>query len=796
MSKSVPRSFWRHQSGLIATRVLLVVLFVMMVAFVLYAMRLNTAVVSKFENRKWDIPATLYSRPLVLHQGAALSAKDLESWLKLLRYSHDDTSQTGRYQKNGQVYTIYTRGFHYGDADKDPKQLIEVHFDRNTIKSLKSSAPNTSGILRLEPIKIGSIYPDNLEDRLLITQEQIPKPLVDALIATEDRNFYQHHGISMRGVTRALFANLTGGQMQQGGSTITQQLIKNFYLNSERTLKRKINEALMAVLLETHYSKDEILLAYMNEINLGQNGQQSVNGFGIAAQFYFDKPLGELSLEQYALLVGLARGPSHYNPRKNPKRALQRRNTVLNSMLATGKIDTATHQDAINRPLGVVKTPAIARLQFPDFFDAVQRELKTHYRSEDLKNRGLRIISTLDPLAQQAADTAMTKQLSTLRKKGSRTQKLQGALVSAHPATGELVALVGSGSDFTGFNRAIDAKRQVGSLLKPVIYLTAFQSGQYNLTTPVNDTQTSYTVNGRSWTPKNYGGQSHGSVPLLTALAKSYNQAAVNVGMQLGLDAFKAQLGNLSITTDIPPYPSVMLGAIDLSPMQMLGMYQIFANGGAYTPIHTIRTVIDDKGRVLQRSQPRHQFRAPPQAVYLLNRGLQEVIKSGTAKAADSINNHLGLAGKTGTTNDNRDAWFAGYSGNYVSVVWVGRDDNQPIGLTGGSGALPIWMDYMKKLNLTAVNLPLPAGVTWQWMDGRLGLPTMESCPDARWLPVIDLYRPSQMSPCASAILYQQHAYQQMLEYNPFDDGGESFEPIPTQPPVFEESMMDEHFWR
>lgn len=329
-----------------------------------------------------------------------------------------------------------------------------------------------------------------------------------------------------------------------------------------------------------------------------------------------------------------------------------------------------------------------------------------------------------------------------------------------------------------------------------MIYLTAFQSGQYNLTTPVNDTQTSYTVNGRSWTPKNYGGQSHGSVPLLTALAKSYNQAAVNVGMQLGLDAFKAQLGNLSITTDIPPYPSVMLGAIDLSPMQMLGMYQIFANGGAYTPIHTIRTVIDDKGRVLQRSQPRHQFRAPPQAVYLLNRGLQEVIKSGTAKAADSINNHLGLAGKTGTTNDNRDAWFAGYSGNYVSVVWVGRDDNQPIGLTGGSGALPIWMDYMKKLNLTAVNLPLPAGVTWQWMDGRLGLPTMESCPDARWLPVIDLYRPSQMSPCASAILYQQHAYQQMLEYNPFDDGGESFEPIPTQPPVFEESMMDEHFWR
>ncbi|OAV00082.1 penicillin-binding protein 1B [Moraxella catarrhalis] len=764
MSKSLPCPNHR-QSGFVATGLLLIIILVMIAAFVVYAMYLNAAVVSKFEKRKWDIPATLYSRPLNLHQGANLSASELESWLKLLRYSSGNTNQTGRYQKNGQTYTIYTRGFNYGDTDKNPKQLIEVRFENGTIKSLKSTVPNPHGMVRLEPIKIGSIYPDNNEDRLLITADQMPKPLIDALIATEDRAFYRHYGISVRGITRALIANLSGGQVQQGGSTITQQLIKNFYLNSERTFKRKANEALMALLLELHYNKDEILLAYMNEINLGQNGNQSVNGFGIASQFYFDKPLGELSLDQYALLVGLARGPSHYNPRKNPERALDRRNTVLNNMLVTGKIDEATYQKAIEQPLGVVKSPAIAKPQFPDFFDVVQRELKTHYRQEDLQNRGLRIISTLDPLAQQAANTAMANKLGELRKKGSRTRDLQGALVSAHPATGELVALVGSGSEFTGFNRAIDAKRQVGSLLKPVIYLTAFQSGKYNLTTPVNDNQVTYTVGGRSWTPKNYGGNSHGSVPLLTALANSYNQAAVNVGIELGMNAFKAQMGNLSITADIPPYPSVMLGAIDLSPMQMLGMYQIFANGGAYTPIHTIRTVMDDKGRILQRSQPNHQFRAPPQAVYLLNRGLQEVIKSGTAKAANSINGQLGLAGKTGTTNDNRDAWFAGYSGNYVSVVWVGRDDNKPIGLTGGTGALPIWTDYMKRLNLTAVNLPLPAGVTWQWMDGNSGLPTLQACAGAKWLPVIDLYRPHQMSACAAEVQYQNQRYQQMLEY-------------------------------
>ncbi|MFB6347935.1 penicillin-binding protein 1B [Moraxella sp. ZJ142] len=759
MSKSIPRPAPHRQSGFAIGSFLLMLIFVALIAFVLYAIYLNAKVISKFESRKWDIPATLYSRPLSLYQGATLSPDELESWLKLLHYSNASLDKTGHYQKNNHTYTIYTRGFHYGDNDIESQQIIEVQFANKQIKSLKSTTPNTSGVVRLEPVNIGGIYPENNEDRQLITREQMPKPLIDALIATEDRHYYEHHGISLRGITRALVANLSGKQVQ-GGSTITQQLIKNFYLNSDRTFKRKANEAIMALILEAHYDKDEILLAYLNEINLGQNGNRSVNGFGIASQFYFNKPLNELSLDQYALLVGLAKGPSHYNPRKNPQQALDRRNTVLHNMLITGKIDEATYRQASQQPLGVVKTPAIAKPKFPDFLDAVQRELKAYYRQEDLQNRGLRIISTLDPLAQQAADIAMANKLSELRKKSNATKTLQGALVSANPSTGELVALVGSGDEFTGFNRAIDAKRQVGSLLKPVIYLTAFQSGKYNLTTPVNDNQISYKVGGRTWTPKNYGGTSHGTVPLLHALANSYNQAAVNVGIGLGMNAFKAQMGNLSITSEIPPYPSAMLGAIDLSPMQVLGMYQIFANGGAYTPIHTIRTVIDDKGRILQRTQVQHQFRAPPQAVYLLNRGLQEVIRSGTAKNASSISGNLGLAGKTGTTNNSRDAWFSGYSGNYVSVVWVGRDDNKSIGLTGGTGALPIWMDYMKRLNLTAVNLPQPAGVTWQWIDGYSGLPTLQGCPNAVWLPVIDIYRPSQLSDCAAQATYQSQVQQ------------------------------------
>lgn len=783
----------RTQSGFIGLLLVLLILMAI-VAVALYAMYLNATVVSKFESRRWDIPATLYSRPLMLYQGASLSPAELESWLKLLRYSQAKPTKTGSYQKSGNTYTIHTRGFSYGDNDTDAKQLIEITFKDNQISGLKSTVPSRTGIVRLEPVNIGGIYPESNEDRQLITKEQMPKQLIDALIATEDRSFYEHHGVSLRGISRAIVANTTG-QPMQGGSTITQQLVKNFYLNSERTLKRKVNEAIMALLLEARYGKQEILLAYLNEINLGQNGNRSVNGFGIASQFYFDKPLNELSLDQYALLVGLARGPSHYNPRKNPERALERRNTVLNNMLVTGKIDNATYQKAIKKPLGVVKTPAIAKSRFPDFLDAVQRELQAYYRKEDLQNKGLKIISTLDPIAQQAADSAMASQLASLRKKGSATKDLQGALVSAHPATGELVALVGSGSEFTGFNRAIDAKRQVGSLLKPVIYLTALQSGRYNLTTPVNDSQVTYKVNGSNWTPKNYGGASHGSTPLLNALANSYNQAAVNVGLEFGMPAFKAQMANLSITTEIPPYPSVMLGAIDLTPMQMLGMYQIFANGGAYTPIHTIRTVIDEKGRVLQRSQRQQQFRAPPQAVYLLNRGLQEVIRSGTAKAANDINKDLGLAGKTGTTNDHRDAWFAGYSGNYVSVVWVGRDDNKPIGLSGGTGALPIWTDYMRRLTLSPVNLPVPSGVTWQWMDGYSGTLSAQGCAGALWLPVIDAYRPSQMSSCAADMVYQQQlqAQIQSLGDNLVDMGGYYIEGEPLYTPEPEIPPQDNY---
>ncbi|MGM8897960.1 MULTISPECIES: penicillin-binding protein 1B [unclassified Psychrobacter] len=748
-----------QQRGIVFSSILLIIVIVGMVLLALYLVKLDRTITHKFEGKRWDIPAKVYSQPLELYQGAAVDNSMMKTWLELLNYrSNKAYDRTGSFYKSGNNYFIHTRGFTYSANDIDKEQVIKMTIANDKIKSIQSTEQNKTGIIRLEPVSIGGIYPDSNEDRMVVSLDDVPQPLIDALIATEDRGFYEHKGVSIRGIARAVINNFSGGSMQ-GGSTITQQLIKNFYLNSDRTLKRKANEALMAVLLELHYSKDEILQTYLNEIYLGQNGNRSINGFGLAAQFYFNQPLNELRLDQQAMLVGMAKGPSVYNPRRHPNDSKARRDVVLNNMLQMGSISQEQYDTALEKPLGVVDKPVEGKSQFPDFLDIVKRELNDVYYSDDLKNEGLTIISTLDPIAQLAADKAVDKKLGELRRNSSKTKDLQSALVSANPETGELVAVVGSGSEFTGFNRAVDAKRQVGSLLKPVIYMTALESGRYNLASPVDDSP--ITVNlgdGSKWNPKNYSGRDHGYVPLTTALAKSYNQSAVRLGMEFGIDTFAKQLHRLGIEEKIPAYPSALLGSVNLSPMDMLGVYQVFATGGFRTPIHSIRTVIDNRGRILQRTGLNTQRSIPPETNYLTNYALQEVVKNGTAKRAQSLGSNLNLAGKTGTTNDYRDAWFAGYSGNYVSVVWVGRDDNKPIGLSGGTGALPVWVDYMNRIKLTPVAMPEPEGIEWLWLENNTGKLSNERCASARYLPVMSAHLPEEASSCAISLYQQEQA--------------------------------------
>ena len=510
----------------------------------------------------------------------------------------------------------------------------------------------------------------------------------------------------------------------------------------------------MSLLLELHYSKDEILEAYLNEVNLGQSGNYSVNGYGLASQFYFGLPLSELNISQQAFLVGLVQGPTLYNPWKNPELAKKRRNVVLNNMLVMGYLTPEQFEKESNRALNIVDKPSLGTARFPDFLDIVRRQLKTEYQETDLTNQGLRIFTTLDPVAQTRVQNSFRESVARLaRANPTRLNDLQGAVLISRPENGELIAAVGSTQDFTGFNRTIDAKRQVGSLLKPVIYLSAIESGRYNWATQIEDSPINIPVeNNKSWTPKNYSGSGNGYVPMAQALANSYNLAAVRLGQEFGLSTFKNNLTKFGVTSKIPNYPSIFLGAVDMSPMEMMSIYGNFATGGFKYPVKAIRTVADSNGRLLDRYGLNVQQTIEPSSAYILNYGLQQVMSSGTGKSAyNTFSSELKLAGKSGTTNDTRDSWFAGYSGNNLAVVWLGLDDNKVTGLTGSTGALPVWINVMKQLRQKPVNLRQTDDVQWQWIDIASGELSAQGCGDAMYIPMLRHTVPNRATACGSS---------------------------------------------
>lgn len=743
------------------------------IAFSVYVIRLDNVIRDKFEGNRWDIPAKVFARPLEIYANAPIIQKDLEQELKLLGYKESNSyEKSGNYVVQNNALYIHTRGFDYGN-EVDPEQVLQVSFANDQILDVRATKPSNTGIARIEPLLIGGIFPQHNEDRVLIKLDKVPKPLIEALIATEDRNFYRHFGISFRGTARALVSNVTGGK-RQGGSTLTQQLVKNFYLSPEKTLKRKVNEALMALLLELHYSKDEILEAYLNEVNLGQNGNYSINGYGLAAQFYFGMPLRELNIAQQAFLVGLVQGPTLHNPWKNPENALNRRNVVLHNMLVMGYLNQEQYDVESARPLNVVAKPTTGPSRFPDFLDIVRRQLKTEYQESDLTNQGLRIFTTLDPIAQTKVQTSFRQSVAQLVKGNPRRlQDLQGAVLITHPENGELVAAVGSTQDFTGFNRAIDAKRQVGSLLKPVIYLTALESGRYTWASKVDDSPISIPMSGnQSWTPKNYSGRSYGEVPLVQALANSYNLSAVRLGQEFGVSSFSNHLIKFGVTSPIPSYPSIFLGAVDMSPMEVMNIYGNFATGGFKYPVKSIRSVVDSNGRSLDRYNLNVQQTIDPTAAYQLNYGMQQVMSSGTGRSAyNTLSPQLKLAGKSGTTNDTRDSWFAGYSGNYTTVVWLGLDDNKVTGLTGSSGALPVWINVMKQLRQKPVNLKQTDDIQWHWIDVASGELSAQGCEGALFIPITRFHVPTRATPCGFPHYQVQSDYIPGDENDPSQDG-------------------------
>ena len=729
-----------------------------MVALVLYAIPLDRTVREKFEGKRWALPARVYARPLELYTGAPLNPTELVAELKRLDYRQvAQPLRPGTFEREDGHFLLRTRAFQFWDGT-EPERFVALQISDGQIVSLTdaSGSGEDPALVRLDPVLIDSIYPIHNEDRILVRAMDLPPLLIDTLKAVEDRSFGTHLGVDPQAILRASIKNFQAGAVVEGGSTLTQQLVKNFYLTDERSLERKLNEALMAILLELRYPKDDILEAYANEIYLGQDGSRAIHGFGLASRFYFNRDLSELGIPESALLIALIKGPSYYDPRRNPERAIERRNLVIDIMADQGVIEPDQAENAKTAPLGVGEKGGRPVGAYPAFTDLVRRQLKRDYREEDLRSEGLIIFTTLSLTIQGIAEQAVRERLPDLEKlRKFKPGTLEGAAVVVSAAQGEVLALAGGReAGYAGFNRALEAIRPIGSLVKPMIFIEALnEPKKYNIATPLRDQGVSLNAgDGKRWEPKNYDGKTHGSVPLYLALAKSYNLATVNLGMELGLDRVARRFRELGVQRDFDKVPAMLLGSISLSPVEVAQVYQSIAAGGFRAPLRAIREVLNTQGEPLNRYPLAVEPASSPQAAYLLTWAMREVVQQGTATwLKERLPKELTVAGKTGTTNELRDSWFAGFSGDKVIVTWVGRDDNQPTGLTGGTGALRVWGDIMASLDTQPLPDYPPDGVEMVSVDRYNGRRAPKGCGRALTMPFDDDALPTGTSDCGAA---------------------------------------------
>ncbi len=688
-----------------------------MLAFAAWCVKIDYEIRRDFEALQWELPARIYARPLEIYAGAHVSAAQLTDQLRRLGYRESsELRNPGEFQTSGNRVSLWTRGFEFWDG-AEPSLYVNVEFDGNRIREMwGDQRTGMVPLVRLEPAEIALINPGNGEDRVPISLEDVPPDLVEAIIAVEDQRFYSHFGVDPIGILRALVANLRAGEIVQGGSTLTQQLVKNLYLNREQTLRRKAEEALMALALELHFSKDEILTAYLNEVFLGQQGNRAIHGFALAAEFYFSRSLDELSLDELALLAGLPRGASYYNPMRFPERAVERRNVVLARMLSQGYISAPDHEDARAAPLRVNARAPRQNAGYPAFMELVRQDLARDYDAEALRTEGLRIFTTLDLHVQNTMEATLEEAVKAVERPVSEG-KLEAAVVITDAVTGEVRAVAGGRQrGYAGFNRALNAVRPIGSLVKPAVYLAALESGRFTLASVLSDRPVTLQSRGApAWSPSNYDDKIFGDVYLHDALERSMNLATVDLGMQVGLDKVGEMLGRLGFEREVPQFPSVLLGSVDMAPVEVAQLYQTLAGNGFRSPLRTVEAVTTPTGEPLERYGIETEQVVDTASMYLLEYALQGVFERGTAQTArNRLDASLPLAGKTGTTNDLRDSWFAGYGDDLVGVVWLGNDDNSDTGLTGATGALRVWTDIMRALDIQPRLTIPPANVVWQ----------------------------------------------------------------------------------
>lgn len=738
------------------------------VLLAIYGVYLDQKIRNRIDGKVWQLPAAVYGRMVNLEPDMPVSKNEMVRLLTASQYRQVTAmTRPGEFTVQANSIEMIRRPFDFPDS-KEGQVRARLTFDGDHLDSITNMDNNRQfGFFRLDPRLITMMSSPNGEQRLFVPRSGFPDLLIDTLIATEDRHFYEHDGISFYSMGRAVLANLVAGRTVQGASTLTQQLVKNLFLSSERSYWRKANEAYMALIMDARYSKDRILELYMNEVYLGQSGDNEIRGFPLASLYYFGRPVEELSLDQQALLVGMVKGASIYNPWRNPKLALERRNLVLRLLQQQKVIDQELYDMLSARPLGVQPRGGVISPQ-PAFMQMVRQELQAKLGDKVKDLSGVKIFTTFDSVAQDAAEKAATDGIPALKKQ-RKLSDLETAMVIVDRNTGEVRAMVGGAEpQFAGYNRAMQARRSIGSLAKPATYLTALsQANTYRLNTWIADAPVTIRLsNGQTWSPQNDDKRFSGQVMLVDALTRSMNVPTVNLGMALGLPAVTDTWEKLGAPKDqLHAVPAMLLGALNLTPIEVAQAFQTIASGGNRATLSSLRSVIAEDGTVLYQSYPQAERAVPAQAAYMTLWTMQQVVQRGTGRQLGAKYPNLHLAGKTGTTNNNVDTWFAGIDGREVVITWVGRDNNQPTKLYGASGAMSIYQRYLANESPIPLDLTPPEDIVNMGVDdngnficggGMRQLPVWTTDPDA---------------------LCQQSQAMQQQNTNPFDGGSQPQQP-------------------
>jgi len=712
---------------------------ILLLIVVLYSTYLHRIVSERFDGKTWDIPSQVYSSAFVISSGMDVNKIGLLDRLRRLNYrTTEDVNASGDFDYSPDSVEIFLHDFEYPEGRLEgSKTRLEL---RNGIvhSILKLPSYDSLPSLKLEPELIGSFYGAQREERKIVSLPEVPPYLLDAVVTVEDRRFYQHHGIDLRGIGRAALTNLRERRISQGGSTITQQLVKNLFLEQKRDPFRKIDEIIMALLVEVTYSKRDILEAYLNEIYLGQRGPVSVCGVGQAAEFFFGRKVSELTLGQAALIAGIIKNPWRYSPYRDMREALDRRNSVLRRMRERGKITEEELRIASSEKM-ILAEATETKNRALYFLDFVTRKLEKKFSREVLISKGLRIFTTLDMRMQLEAEKTLEDGLKRLEESyphlqiGESGEELQGALVAIDHSTGYITAMVGGRNyGMSQFNRVSQARRQPGSVFKPIVYLAALEGHRYTLASVIDDAPVIIRLKAGEWSPRNYDGQYHGKVTLRKALEESLNAATVRLTQEIGIAKVVELAHSLGIGTPLPEVPSLALGSVELTPLEITEAYAVMANGGIRRESMAVTTVVDRSGRVLLENKFKGTRVLSQEASYLITYLLKGVVKEGTASKLREMGFTGPVAAKTGTSSSYKDAWFVGYTPDMVLGVWVGFDHNKPLNLSGSEASLPLWMEFMASIERgdSTPDFTVPEGIAFMEIDKETGGLATGACPN------------------------------------------------------------------